>query len=185
MRSATLIFDKISRRFRISYNDIYNPYKGILNIYTDGSVSKGTGGWSFIITSNNMILDQKNGKVTTNEYKPTKGIIYSDFAEMFAVREVTKFMMNNSDKFFESESIYIHSDNIYVVKCFNEWLPGWIKKGWVTASGKPVANREIIADINMDLRALGSVKFIHVKGHSGDHFNEMADTLAKEGRFLE
>ena len=34
-------------------------------------------------------------------------------------------------------------DSQYVVKGINEWIYGWLKKNWKTASGKHVENRDL------------------------------------------
>ena len=59
----------------------------------------------------------------------------------------------------------------------NEWLSGWIARGWRTAAKKPVANQ----DLWQELAALASGRTITwhwVKGHAGDPHNEEVDALA-------
>jgi ribonuclease HI len=38
-------------------------------------------------------------------------------------------------------AVYTHSE--YIQKGMSQWIKGWIKKGWKTASGDPVKNREL------------------------------------------
>jgi ribonuclease HI len=59
----------------------------------------------------------------------------------------------------------------------NEWLSGWIKRGWRTAGRKPVKN----VDLWEELAALAAGRTITwhwVKGHAGDPYNEEVDALA-------
>ena len=78
-----------------------------------------------------------------------------------------------------SEPMIIESDSQYAIKCASEWLPGWKRKGWKTATGAPVKNLELVRAIDRELtERTGPVRFRWVRGHVGNHFNEMADTLA-------
>lgn len=81
--------------------------------------------------------------------------------------------------------INIYQDATYAVNGFNDWVEGWAKKGWISGSGKPVANAELWKTILEHKQALAkagaSVNCVHVKGHDGIHGNEMADQCAKRG----
>jgi ribonuclease HI len=75
--------------------------------------------------------------------------------------------------------LLIESDSQYAIRCATEWLPGWKKKGWRTASGSPVKNLELVQGIDNAIAARpGSVRFRWVRGHVGNTFNERADELA-------
>lgn len=78
-----------------------------------------------------------------------------------------------------SDELRIESDSQYAIKCASEWVAGWKRKGWRTASGSPVKNLDLVKGIEraMSERA-GKVVFHWVRGHQGDHFNERADVLA-------
>lgn len=79
------------------------------------------------------------------------------------------------------EPLLIESDSQYAIKCASEWLPGWKRKGWKTASGGPVKNLELVQDIDRAItERSGPVRFRWVRGHVGNHFNEIADKLAGE-----
>ena len=74
------------------------------------------------------------------------------------------------------EPLLIESDSQYAIKCASEWLAGWKRKGWKTASGTPVRNLELVQSIE---RAI-TEREGPVRGHVGNHFNEAADALAGE-----
>lgn len=79
------------------------------------------------------------------------------------------------------EPMLIESDSQYAIKCASEWLPGWKRKGWKTASGSPVQNLELIKSIDSAIGGrTGPVRFRWVRGHVGNYFNEAADALAGE-----
>ncbi|MBT0567547.1 ribonuclease H [Williamsia sp. CHRR-6] len=78
-----------------------------------------------------------------------------------------------------AEPMLVESDSQYAIKCATEWLPGWKRKNWRTASGSPVKNVELIRAIDEAITEReGPVRFRWVRGHVGDEFNEMADELA-------
>lgn len=79
------------------------------------------------------------------------------------------------------EPMMIESDSQYAIKCASEWLPGWKRKGWKTANGSPVKNLDLVQAIEAAITArTGPVRFRWVRGHVGNHYNEMADKLAGE-----
>ena len=75
--------------------------------------------------------------------------------------------------------ITVYTDSNYLVQGYNQWLSGWISKGYKTSAGTPVANQKLWQDIAL-LKELVSTKVTHVKGHSGIAGNELADALATE-----
>ncbi|WP_237160156.1 ribonuclease H family protein [Mycobacteroides abscessus] len=74
--------------------------------------------------------------------------------------------------------LLIQTDSSYVIQVFTEWLDNWRSSGWKTASKKPVANRDGIEMIAAELENR-DIKWLHVRGHSGHEFNELADDLAR------
>ena len=77
------------------------------------------------------------------------------------------------------EPLLIESDSRYAISCSSEWLEGWKRKGWRTASGAPVKNLELVRAVDAAITARpGPVRFRWVRGHVGNSFNERADELA-------
>ena len=75
--------------------------------------------------------------------------------------------------------VELYSDSAYVVNAFEQkWIYGWIKKNWKTASGDPVKNKELWQEL-YNLTKIHTVKFIKVKGHSDNEFNNRCDELAR------
>lgn len=76
-------------------------------------------------------------------------------------------------------SVDLYTDSQYVRGGITEWLAGWKKNGWRTASRRPVKNQ----DLWQALEAAASrheVRWHWVKGHSGHPENDRADALANE-----
>ncbi|MET7599828.1 ribonuclease H family protein [Streptomyces sp. NPDC004082] len=75
----------------------------------------------------------------------------------------------------------IRMDSQYAMKAVTTWLPGWKRKGWKTAAGKPVANQELVARID-ELLDGRSVEFRYVPAHQvdGDRLNDFADRAASQ-----
>jgi ribonuclease HI len=76
--------------------------------------------------------------------------------------------------------VQLHLDSQYVRQGMTEWLPGWKRKNWRTADGKPVKNSELWKQLEA-AAARHDVDWIWVKGHSGNVGNEKADALANRG----
>lgn len=79
--------------------------------------------------------------------------------------------------------LYIYTDSEYSRNCLTSWVPGWIKKGWITASGTPVLNKDLIQLISGQLLKFNSYCITHVKAHTGgdDEFsknNAIVDRMA-------
>ncbi|MGO2469720.1 MAG: RNase H family protein [Microbacterium gubbeenense] len=75
------------------------------------------------------------------------------------------------------EDLLIHCDSRYVIDSITKWMPGWKKKGWKKADGKPVMNLEIIQALDAAMKGR-RVRFEWVKGHAGHPLNEAADVRA-------
>jgi ribonuclease HI len=73
----------------------------------------------------------------------------------------------------------IVSDSTYVVHCWRDrWWEGWLRRGWRNSKKEPVANRDLWERLVPHLRDRPDLRLRWVKGHSGDQWNEVADSLA-------
>ena len=74
--------------------------------------------------------------------------------------------------------VNIYSDSAYVVNAFlQKWIYGWMKKGWKTAGGDPVKNKELWQEL-YSLTKTHDVTFNKVKGHADNEFNNRCDEMA-------
>lgn len=76
------------------------------------------------------------------------------------------------------EDLRILCDSQYVINSITKWMPGWKRKGWRKADGKPVLNVELLKELDREL-AGRTYTFEWVKGHAGHSLNEAADERAK------
>ena len=75
------------------------------------------------------------------------------------------------------QDLLIHCDSRYVIDSITKWMPGWKKKGWKKADGKPVLNLDIMKALDEEMQGR-RVRFEWVKGHAGHPLNEAADARA-------
>ncbi len=135
-----------------------------VTIYTDGSCkgNPGPGGFAAIIEEEGETRDVTGGEPrTTNNRMELKAVI----AGLAALEETSQ--------------VRIVTDSQYVAKGMTSWIHGWRRKGWKTASGSPVKNRELWEELDA-LAKRHRVQWEWVRGHDGHPGNERADTLAKE-----
>ena len=72
----------------------------------------------------------------------------------------------------------LYSDSKYLVDAFNQnWIQGWIKKGWKRGKIEPVKNIDLWKRL-LKAKESHQVTFIWVKGHDGHPQNERCDELA-------
>lgn len=77
-----------------------------------------------------------------------------------------------------NERLHILCDSQYVINSVTKWMPGWKRKGWRKADGKPVLNRDLLEQIDAAILNR-DVTFEWVKGHAGHPLNEAADDRAR------
>lgn len=132
-------------------------------VYTDGACSgnPGPGGWGAII------IDENEEK----EFSGFEPNTTNNRMELTAV-------IQGLSKLKEQTSVTVYTDSQYIVNAINlHWLDNWQIKGWMNASKKPVANRdlwEMIIDLNKKYKPT----YVWVKGHSSNEYNNRCDALA-------
>lgn len=136
-----------------------------VTLYTDGacSVNPGVGGWGAVLMYNGFEKRISGAQADTTNNR----------MEMTAVIEGLKCLKERCE-------VTIYSDSAYVVNAFvNNWICAWEKKEYKKADNKPVLN----ADLWRELKALveaHSVKFVKVKGHADNEYNNICDKLATD-----
>ena len=131
-------------------------------IYTDGACSgnPGKGGWGAIL------INAKETKYMSG----SKQLTTNNQMELTATIEALKAILKPSN-------IALYTDSQYVKNGITSWIFNWKKNGWKTANKKPVANKDLWIELEKYVD-FHSVNWFWVKGHSGDHYNEIADELA-------
>jgi len=96
-----------------------------------------------------------------------------------AVIKALTYINENSE--LKDKSVEIYTDSQYVKNGLTQWIFNWIKNGWKTAAKKPVKNKEYWIALKSEADKL-QIKWNWVKGHSGDFYNELCDSLVEEER---
>lgn len=141
----------------------------MIAIYTDGACipNPGRGGWGFAVFSSegHCVYQDCGGKNDTT----------NNVMELTAVIKALVYAGKHP--------ALIYSDSQYCVKGLNEWRHKWKRNNWRKGKGTmsaPVAN----ADLWRELDALADASqatFKWIRGHNGNHGNELADRLAEIG----
>ena len=76
------------------------------------------------------------------------------------------------------DDLLVLCDSQYVINSVTKWMPGWKRKGWRKADGKPVMNVELLKELDEAL-AGRRYRFEWVRGHVGHELNEAADERAR------
>jgi ribonuclease HI len=131
----------------------------------DGACSgnPGPGGWGALIRfedGSRQELGGAEGATTNNRMELTAAL---------ALMEALRPLPRHPD-------LVIRTDSRYLVDGLGRWLQGWKRKGWRTASGAPVLNRDLWE--RLDRARLADVPLRHVRGHSGDPDNDRCDAIA-------
>jgi ribonuclease HI len=136
-----------------------------IEIFTDGACrgNPGLGGWGALIRSNGQERSLWGGEIDTTNNR----------MEMMAAIRALESISKNS-------SVIITTDSNYLKDGITQWLEGWKRKGWKTASKKPVKNKDLWLLLD-ELSQFHDITWSWVKGHSGHRENELADLLANKG----
>lgn len=134
-----------------------------IEIHTDGAClgNPGPGGWGAL-----LVYGKHEREISGGEPDSTNNRMEL-MAAIMALESLT-----------EACDVTLHTDSKYVLQGFSEWLPGWIKRGWKTAGGAAVKNRDLWERL-LAAAQRHHIKWVWVKGHSGHVENERVDVLAR------
>lgn len=131
----------------------------------DGACSgnPGPGGWGALLRFENGSRRELGGAAaaTTNNRM--------ELTAALAVMEALRDLPRHPD-------LVLRTDSRYLIDGFEKWMAGWKRKGWRTASGGAVLNRDLWE--LLDAARLPGLALRHVRGHSGDPDNDRCDAIA-------
>jgi len=133
-----------------------------VEIYTDGACrgNPGPGGWAALLVCGAERREVSGAELaTTNNRMELMGAI----GGIGALKRRC--------------AVKLYTDSKYVLQGYTEWLPGWKKRGWLTAGREPVKNRDLWEQLDA-AAAAQDIEWHWVKGHSGHQENEYVDSLA-------
>lgn len=135
-----------------------------VTIYTDGACSgnPGPGGWGAILMYGEHKLEISGGEShTTNNRMELTGPIKA-LGKLNTPCEVA-----------------LYSDSSYLINAFTQgWLANWQRRNWVKSDKKPVENQDLWQEL-LKLTAVHNVKWIKVRGHADNEYNNRCDELAR------
>jgi len=131
----------------------------------DGACSgnPGPGGWGALLRFEDGSCRELGGAdaaTTNNRMELTAAL-----AVLKALRELPRHT-----------DLVLRTDSRYLIDGFEKWMAGWKRKGWRTASGGAVLNRDLWEQL--DAARLPGLALRHVRGHSGDPDNDRCDAIA-------
>ena len=132
--------------------------------HTDGAClgNPGPGGWAALLRYKGKERELSGGEPdTTNNRMELMGAI-------MALETLT-----------EPCVVVLQTDSQYVRQGITEWMRNWVRRGWKTAGGDPVKNRDLWERL-LAATQRHQIEWKWVKGHSGDPDNERVDVLARD-----
>ena len=136
-----------------------------VSLYTDGACkgNPGKGGWGVLMRYGSHEKELFGGEAhTTNNGMELTAIIQG----LAALKRPC--------------AVVIYTDSQYVKNGMEQWIHGWKKNGWKTASKQPVKNEDLWQQLDR-LAAQHQIQWQWVRGHAGHTENERADALANQG----
>ena len=139
------------------------PARKHVEIHTDGAClgNPGPGGWAALLRWRGQERELAGGEPDTTNNR----------MELMAAISALEALKEPCDA-------TLHTDSQYVRQGITLWMPNWVRRGWKTAGGDPVKNRDLWERLNV-AAAAHKVDWRWVKGHSGDPDNERVDQLAR------
>ncbi|GAC78848.1 MULTISPECIES: ribonuclease HI [Gordonia] len=133
-----------------------------VEISTDGAClgNPGPGGWGAILRYGDVEKEISGSEPDTTNNR----------MELMAAIKALNALTRPS-------TVILYTDSSYVRNGITKWVAGWVRNGWKTASKQPVKNADLWQDL-IDAEDKHTVEWRWVKGHAGDKYNEIADTLA-------
>lgn len=137
-------------------------------VFTDGAAkgNPGPGGWGAIVVTpagDVTELGARAAGTTTNNKMELTGAIEA----LSVLRGVPG-------------AVAIYTDSTYVIQGIGGWIFGWKKRGWKTAAGGDVLNRDLWEELDdlVSVRGKGTIAWHYVRGHAGIPGNERVDEIA-------
>lgn len=136
-----------------------------VEIFTDGACrgNPGPGGWGVLLRTRGQEKELYGGEAQTTNNR----------MELMAAIQGLETLTRPC-------SVALTTDSQYVMKGITEWMEAWIRRGWKTASKKPVKNVDLWQRLTQALDD-HEVEWHWVRGHTGHPENERADVLANRG----
>jgi ribonuclease HI len=131
--------------------------------FTDGSSvpNPGPGGWGVVVVEAGEIRAVRHGRhpKTTNNRM-----------ELTALIEAFRLLPDHAE-------VIVHTDSRLCVDTIEKWAPQWERKGWRKKGGE-IKNLELVQELLAQRQAHPRCTLRWIASHSGNRWNEYADSLA-------
>jgi ribonuclease HI len=142
--------------------------RNYIQIFSDGACSgnPGPGGWGAIVLypSDQVVeLGGADSSTTNNRMEM-----------MAAIESLHAIAAHNMP-------VHFYTDSTYLIRGITQWIWGWKKRGWKTADGSDVSNKELwekILTLVQKRGAAGKIEWFYSRGHIGIPGNERCDEIA-------
>ncbi len=138
-----------------------------VKLYTDGACSgnPGPGGYGAILIYKGIEREISDYEISTTNNR----------MEIMAVIKGLELLK-------EPCEVTVYSDSSYVVNSIDKgWIYSWKKNNWIKSDKEKVKNIELWERM-LELMQMHKVKFVKVKGHSDNAYNNRCDKLAVSAR---
>ncbi|MBU1192770.1 MAG: ribonuclease HI [Gammaproteobacteria bacterium] len=135
-----------------------------VEIFTDGACrgNPGPGGWGALLRFNG----------TEKELYGAESMTTNNRMELMAAISALASLKRPC-------RVNVTTDSKYVLQGITEWLAGWKRKNWKTASKQPVKNVDLWQELDR-VASQHQIEWHWVRGHTGHPENERADQLANQ-----
>ena len=142
-------------------------------IYCDGSTrGNGTesavGAWAWLVHEGDSVIhtDKEAEANTTNQRM-----------ELTAAVNALEWVMHEVACPFDR--VIVYTDSAYLHNCYTQkWYKSWQNNGWKNSKKQPVANQDLWERL-IPFFEQPEIEFVKVKGHAGNKYNEIVDTMAQ------
>lgn len=137
-------------------------------IFTDGACSgnPGPGGWGSVLVYPEGRVKELGGKES-----PTTNNRMEILSSIRALQILTPPI---------ETPIVVYTDSTYLIRGITQWIWAWRSRGWLSAEGKEVQNRDLWEELSRQVMRLKPAKidWKYVRGHTGVPGNERCDEIA-------
>lgn len=135
----------------------------MIELYTDGACepNPGIGGWAYIIKDGRRVEESSGGELESTNNR----------------MEITGVLQGLKRLRFD-DSITVYTDSKYVVDSINK---GWLDN-WIRFKQESRLNYDLWTQLHFFLIRFKDIKFVWVKGHHTNEYNNRCDEMAVEAR---
>jgi ribonuclease HI len=163
--SGGATFRPSSREENLTLAEVLAKYTAgpVDGVFTDGAAdpNPGPGGWGVVYVRGNTVVAERCGQEphTTNNRMELRALIEGCALVEPGTRAV------------------LYTDSQLCVNTISQWAKGWEARGWKRKGGE-IKNLELVQELYGLVRGRPELELRWIAAHSGNRWNEYADSLA-------